>query len=205
MQNESDKILVVIDGYNLYYAMRALVAAEGLPPEHLCYDMFRLAENVLGMDGSRIGHLYYCSAPYRNNPAGKKVQGIYVGFHENLYRERFKAIYGRFDNDGREKRTDINIAVEIIFSMFGPDDYDRAVLFSGDNDFDPLIKLPKRCDGDKEIQRIRPGQTDRGLWPQYLRDSCFITELDKPTSREVAKYLKGAVGREKRRQAKART
>jgi uncharacterized LabA/DUF88 family protein len=143
MKQEKNRVVVYIDGFNLYFGMlesgfnnckwlniEKLVKSYLTSNQHLvCIKFFT----------SRISH----------NPQKQKRQSTYI---EALQSTSVKIIYGLYRaknidcaNCGHnwfvsnEKMTDVNIATHLIIDAF-QDVFDTAILISGDSDLVPPIK-----------------------------------------------------------------
>jgi uncharacterized LabA/DUF88 family protein len=91
----------------------------------------------------------YFTSRVNNNPDKQKRQSTYLDALESI---DVKIIYGHYQNgteecnrcgnvwkSAKEKMTDVNIATSIIVDGF-KDEYDMAMLISGDSDLTPPIK-----------------------------------------------------------------
>lgn len=146
MQEEVKKIervIVYIDGFNLYFGMREA----GF---HQCrwLNVRKLAENLL-QPHQKLVQVKYFTSRVSNSPDKQKRQSIYI---DALESENIKIIYGNYQDgseeckrcgniwrSAKEKMTDVNIATSIIIDAF-KDEYDMAMLISGDSDLVPPIK-----------------------------------------------------------------
>lgn len=90
----------------------------------------------------------YFTSRVSNNPDKQKRQSIYI---DALESENIKIIYGNYQDGSeeckrcgniwrtaKEKMTDVNIATSIIIAF--KDEYDMAMLISGDSDLVPPIR-----------------------------------------------------------------
>lgn len=146
MQEENKKIervIVYIDGFNLYFGMR-----EAGFDTCRWLNVKKLAESLL-QSHQRLIAVKYFTSRVSNNPDKQKRQSTYIDALESV---NVKIIYGNYQDGSedcrrcghvwrtaKEKMTDVNIATSIIIDAF-KDEYDMAMLISGDSDLVPPIK-----------------------------------------------------------------
>lgn len=142
-QQKQERIIAYIDGFNLYFGMR-----------EAGYDNCRwlnvklLVENLLLPNQVLVGVKYFTSR-VSNNPDKQKRQSTYI---DALTSTGVKIFYGNYQDGSeeckrcgniwrtaKEKMTDVNIATAIIVDAF-KDEYDMAMLISGDSDLTPPIR-----------------------------------------------------------------
>ena len=180
------KILVLVDGYNFYYALCDFVYTYlHKDRKFLWCDLFKVAGAYL-QPGENIAKLCYCSAVYaieetmdahekKKIEEQQRVQTIFMDYHRNTYGDRFKDLMGKFArskpiyhqcpkcgqrnpaNLPREKQTDVNIAVQMMAGAY-LDGYTKIILISGDTDYDPAIKhvMDPSIPPQVEILRLLP-------------------------------------------------
>ena len=138
-----ERVIVYVDGFNLYFGM--MDAGWG----HFRWlDLNDLAKNIININQNLIAVKYFTSR-VNNNPDKQKRQTTYI---EALETKNISIYYGHYQNDniyckrcgntwmkGNEKMTDVNIATSLIVDAY-MDDYDTAILISGDSDLVPPIK-----------------------------------------------------------------
>lgn len=146
MQEEnkkSERVIVYIDGFNLYFGMREA----GF--DHCRWlNLRKLAENLIQANQELVAIKYFTSR-VNHNPDKQKRQSMYI---DALESENIKIIYGNYQDgsedcrrcghtwrSAKEKMTDVNIATAIIIDAF-KNEYDMALLISGDSDLTPPIK-----------------------------------------------------------------
>ena len=146
MQTEikkNERVIVYIDGFNLYFGMR-----EAGFDQCRWLNVNLLAKNLLKPNQELVAIKYYTSR-VSNNPDKQKRQSTYIDALESV---NVKIIYGNYQDGSeecnrcghiwrtaKEKMTDVNIATAIIMDAF-KDEYDMAMLISGDSDLVPPIK-----------------------------------------------------------------
>jgi uncharacterized LabA/DUF88 family protein len=140
---KNERVIVYIDGFNLYFGMRDA----GF---HQCrwLNLRKLADNLLQINQELIAVKYFTSR-VSNNPDKQKRQSTYIDALESV---GVKIIYGNYQDGSeeckrcgnvwrtaKEKMTDVNIATHIIMDAY-KNEYDMAMLISGDSDLVPPIK-----------------------------------------------------------------
>ena len=185
------KVLVFVDGYNLYYSVCDFVQKylHG-DNSYLWYDLFRLVEPHL-KKGEIIDNLYYCSAAYKSpgSQEQQEVQKIYTDYHAKTYEEKFVTVMGRFSRSGdagyccphckkhipkpkpyKEKETDVNIALKTTVSICR-NTHPKIILVSGDTDFEPLFEFA--TEEQTEMLRLLPPSPNAWFYdykdPKYLK------------------------------------
>jgi uncharacterized LabA/DUF88 family protein len=142
-KKNNERVIVYVDGFNLYFGMR-----EAGFDNCRWLNLKTLAVNILQPNQQLIEIRYYTSR-VSNNPDKQKRQTAYI---EALESVGIKIIYGHYQDGkeecrrcghiwrtAKEKMTDVNIATSIIMDAY-KDRYDAALLISGDSDLVPPIK-----------------------------------------------------------------
>jgi uncharacterized LabA/DUF88 family protein len=140
---KNERVIVYIDGFNLYFGMR-----EAGFDQCRWLNIRKLAENLL-QPGQELKQIKYFTSRVSNNPDKQKRQSTYIDALESV---NVKIFYGNYQDGSieckrcghiwhtaKEKMTDVNIATSIIIDAF-KDEYDMAMLISGDSDLVPPIK-----------------------------------------------------------------
>lgn len=152
--DKNERIIVYIDGFNLYFGMK-----------QAGFDNFKwlnirdLSESLLKLGKEIVGIKYFTSR-VSNNPDKQKRQSTYI---EALETVGIKIYYGHYQRDAiecrrcnnvwanyNEKMTDVNIATQMLVDAF-QDNYDMAMLLSGDSDLVPPIKAIHENFGQKRV------------------------------------------------------
>jgi uncharacterized LabA/DUF88 family protein len=141
--NKNERVVVYIDGFNLYFGMR-----EAGFDQCRWLNVIELAKNLL-QKNQTLKEVKYFTSRVSNNPDKQKRQSIYIDAIESV---GVKIIYGNYQDGSvecnrcghiwrtaKEKMTDVNIATHIIMDAY-KDEYDMAMLISGDSDLVPPIK-----------------------------------------------------------------
>ena len=146
---KKQRAIVYIDGYNLYYGMRA-----DFGNRYMWLDLQALSESLLQQQAELIAVKYF-TAITRSTSGSKHRQDVYLKALQ-AHCAKLEIFYGRFLSKSRrfqgcqaehkffeEKKTDVNIACEIINDAY-LDRYDLCYLVSGDSDLVPPLKIIKQ-------------------------------------------------------------
>lgn len=143
MEQKKNRVIVYIDGFNLYFGMMdaGFNHCKWLNIEKLVWSYLTANQELI--------EIKYFTSRITNNPQKQKRQTTYL---EAIETTEVKIIYGLYKakliecencghnwNISNEKMTDVNIATHIIIDAFH-DKYDTAILISGDSDLVPPIK-----------------------------------------------------------------
>jgi uncharacterized LabA/DUF88 family protein len=139
-----ERVIVYVDGFNLYFGM-----LEANLSKCKWLDLDLLVRNLIKPSQELIGIKYFTSR-VSNNPEKQKRQTKYI---EALQTKNIKIFYGHYQSGQvecnrcgniwatyNEKMTDVNIATQMIIDAY-QDNYDMAMLISGDSDLVPPIKI----------------------------------------------------------------
>ncbi len=151
------RVIAYIDGFNLYYGLK-----ERGWERFLWLDLPVLARSLIKKQQDLIQTKYFTSRIA--TPASKqKRQSIYLeavkahcGNHLKMYFGYYQFDPWKCDSCGRlekvpsEKKTDVNIAVEIMTDAFSGL-FDTALIISADGDLVPAVLAVKRLFPDKRI------------------------------------------------------
>jgi uncharacterized LabA/DUF88 family protein len=137
---DKKRVIFYIDGYNLYYGMR-----ECGWKKYYWLDLDALCSNILRACPHReLTAVKYFTARINQPPDSVRRQSLYLEAVETL--PKVTIIYGQYYTNVhgsqvcfKEKRTDVNIAVNLIFDALD-DLYDVAYLVSGDSDLVPAVE-----------------------------------------------------------------
>lgn len=150
-----ERVQFYIDGFNLYFGIK-----ESGWDDALWLNLKTLCESLLKEEQVSINIKYFTSR-VRNNPPKEKRQNTYLDALSSL--SNLHIIYGHYQSRiencrkcghsypyGSEKMTDVNIAVELMTDAF-TNQYDTAILISGDSDLVPPVKAIKSIFPAKKI------------------------------------------------------
>jgi uncharacterized LabA/DUF88 family protein len=142
-EQKKEKIIAYVDGFNLYFGMR-----EAGFDKCRWLNVKKLVEKLLKPHQELKGVKYFTSR-VSNNPDKQKRQSTYIDALEST---GVKITYGNYQDGSeeckrcgniwrtaKEKMTDVNIATAIIVDAF-KNEYDMAMLISGDSDLTPPIR-----------------------------------------------------------------
>lgn len=138
-----ERVIVYVDGFNLYFGMK-----EAGYENCKWLDIDCLVNNLL-KPNQEVQQIKYFTSRVSNNPEKQKRQTTYI---EALETKNIKVFYGHYQSDRveckrcgniwpkyNEKMTDVNIATQMIIDAY-KDNYDMAMLISGDSDLVPPMK-----------------------------------------------------------------
>ena len=205
MNHLNKKVLVLVDGYNFYYALCDFVyTVLHKDRKYLWCDLFKVAIPYL-QPGESIDKLCYCSAVYaleeKMNAEEKqqieeqrKVQKIFMDYHRQEYRAKFTVLMGKFSKSAskknragqpKEKQTDVNIAVQMMAGAY-LEGYHKIILISGDTDYDPAIKhvMDPAIPPQVEVLRLLPPVPHAKfqhpielIKGEVIQNACFHAQL----------------------------
>ncbi|GAB7141404.1 hypothetical protein RsTz2092_13920 [Deferribacterales bacterium RsTz2092] len=147
-----------IDGFNLYHSLKDFA------PDCRWLDLWALCSKFLKPD-EEIVAIYYFTAYTMWNASKFKKHKDYV---KALQSTGVKPIYGKFKKVDRycnlchrqystheEKRTDVNVAL-YLFESAMKDEFDKAIVVSGDSDLIPSIEMIQRDFPNKKVGVLIP-------------------------------------------------
>lgn len=150
------RVAVYVDGFNLYFGLKATSGRR-----HLWLDLQALSRRLL-RQGQTLEYVTYFTARVRDNGGSQQRQADYLdalASHTTLVTiadGRFQEKVRRCRNCGdswtvfEEKETDVNIAVALVEQAV-EDLFDTALLVSADSDLCPAIRAVKRLRPEKRV------------------------------------------------------
>jgi uncharacterized LabA/DUF88 family protein len=142
-EKKRERVVAYIDGFNLYFGIR-----EADFDNCRWLNVQKLALSLLKPHQTLVDVKYFTSR-IRNNPDKEKRQTTYLDALEST---DTKIIYGKYQDGtieckrcghqwrtAKEKMTDVKIATALIVDAY-KDEYDMAMLISGDSDLVPPIQ-----------------------------------------------------------------
>ena len=171
------RVRVYIDGYNLYYGIKATRKKElyWLDLHALCTELCQRRET--------LDRIFYFTARVSDPPDKTRRQARYIdalSVHCDI-----EFVFGQFRSDQRncrschepyphheEKMTDVNIATRLLVDAF-EDRFDRAIVLSADSDLRYAIE---------EARRIARGKAITCVFPPH-RGSKSLREVASDTRR----------------------
>jgi len=155
------RVIVYIDGYNLYYGMRAAFGRR-----YQWLDLQALAQSFL-KPGMTLVSVKYFTAITKSTTGAKQRQEVYLKALQ-AHCDKLAIHYGRFLSKTNrckhcgaeyptfeEKKTDVNIACQLLNDTH-LDLYDCAYLVSGDSDLAPPLQIIRRSHPGKHTIVAHP-------------------------------------------------
>lgn len=143
MAQKKEKVIAYIDGFNLYFGMM-----EAGYKEYRWLDVLKLVKNFMKPNQVLVSVKYFTSR-VSNNPDKQKRQTTYIEALESvgvkIYYGHYQSGYIECQKCGNirptysEKMTDVNIATQMLLDVY-KEEFDMAMLISGDSDLVPPIK-----------------------------------------------------------------
>lgn len=150
---KKERVIVYVDGFNLYFGM----LESGIKGKWL--NLIALANALLKPNQELVAVKYFTSR-VGNDPEKQKRQTIYIEALETVNVQIFFGHYQKGSTEClrcgnkwmtfNEKMTDVNIATHLLIDAF-QDNYDMAMLISGDSDLVPPIKNIHQLFTDKRV------------------------------------------------------
>ena len=161
MKAKKQRVIVYIDGYNLYYGMRSAYKSQ-----YKWLDLQALSESLLRPDMTLTAVKYF-TAITKSLTHSKQRQAIYLKALQ-AHCNKLEIHYGRFLFKPQkcqkceeqyiipeEKKTDVNIACQILNDTH-LDYYDRCYIVSGDSDLVPPLQIIKENHPNKQTVVAHP-------------------------------------------------
>jgi len=149
------RVITYIDGFNLYFGMKAQYNNK-----YLWLDVEALSRSLL-VTGQELVATKYFTSMVTNQPDKEKRQRTYLDALKSSTGCHF--YYGRYQSNvikcrgcgsnwpsPKEKMTDVNIATQMLMDAF-TDQFDVAILISGDPDLIPPIQAIKSLSPQKRV------------------------------------------------------
>ncbi len=157
------RVMVFIDGSNLYHALKAVLGKANIDFKHL-------VQALVGPD-RELARVYYYNAPVNAQEVPdqyKKQQSFFSGIKRLPY---FELKLGRLVRRAQgmiEKGVDVRLATDMVAAGLR-DRYDVAVLVSGDGDFADAVQVVK--DAGKHVELAYPASAHPA---DALLDACDL-------------------------------
>jgi uncharacterized LabA/DUF88 family protein len=163
------RVVAYVDGFNLYYGLKS-----GYGRRYHWLDLQFLASSLL-RPGQELRAVHYFTARAYGNSDGESRQVTYLDALAS-HSPKVRLVEGRFQEKPQsclscgarwisyeEKETDVNIALAMLEGAVR-DDYDSAILISGDGDLRPAVAAVKRvCPGKRIIAAFPPRRHSTSL------------------------------------------
>lgn len=153
------RVEIFVDGFNLYYGMRA-ENRTCTYRKTLWLDLRTFLARYAILEGESLDAVYYFTSPPMKNAERAERHRAYC---TALEASGVTVVYGRYKSklvhcplcDGdfqsfEEKETDVNIALSLLRRAV-EDGYDKAILLSGDSDLAPAIENARALFPEKEF------------------------------------------------------
>ncbi len=168
-----NRVVTYIDGFNLYYSLRAKEWRH-------CYwlDVHRLAEELLAPGQTLLKVAYFTSriSVRRRHPGDTDRQtrqntyldalgtldDVEIHYGRHAHRERTCPECEAMWQQPEEKMTDVNIAVQVLGDA-QDDLFDAAMIISGDTDLVGLVQAIRRRYPEKAVVVVFPGRHSAAL------------------------------------------
>lgn len=124
----SDRISLFVDGQNL------LVGARNYEEGGFNYDVVKLRSQLV-REEQYVGGCW-CDAYHPGDGSDREP---FFGFLRHNGFDVYATVFVETEDGSHEKESDLRLAVEMVAGAF-QDEYDRAVLVSGDRDFLPAVQ-----------------------------------------------------------------
>ncbi|MDP6526761.1 MAG: NYN domain-containing protein [Kiritimatiellia bacterium] len=160
-QGANQRVIVYIDGYNLYYGQRAAFG-----DKYKWLDLQAFSESFLRPEMELVAVKYF-TAITKSTAGSKQRQEIYLKALK-AHCNKLEFYYGRFLVKSKrcrscgvkhigyeEKKTDVNIACEILNDTH-LDRYDCCYVVSGDSDLVPPLRIVEENYPDKRTIVAHP-------------------------------------------------
>jgi len=151
---KAETLIAYIDGFNLYYGLRD----KGWR-QYYWMDIDKLCLNLLKKN-QYLKTVYYFTSRIKGNPNKQRRQSTFLEALKVIgvtplrgkYRiNPFECNKCHYNHEiPTEKMTDVSIAVQILIDAY-ENNYDTALLVSGDTDLIPAVKAVKRLFHDKKV------------------------------------------------------
>jgi uncharacterized LabA/DUF88 family protein len=169
-----DRVRAYIDGFNLYYGLKARYGHR-----FLWMDVQELVTSLL-LPGQRLEQVTYFTTRVRDDPPAEQRQSDYLDALA-AHCTSLTVVSGRFQQKERhcracgatwvtyeEKETDVSIATTLVADGL-EDLYDTALLVSGDSDLSPAVRM---------LKRLRPGKRVVVVFPPRRQSTDLRTAAD---------------------------
>lgn len=177
MNVKKERVIAYIDGFNLYFGMREA----GF--DHCRWLNIKKLVISLLQPHQELTEVKYYTSRVSNNPDKQKRQSTYIDALESTNTKIFYGNYqdgseecrrcGHIWRTAKEKMTDVNIATAIIVDAY-KDEYDMAMLISGDSDLTPPIKAVHSLFNSKRVFIAFPPKRHNSSMALVAKGSLII-------------------------------
>jgi uncharacterized LabA/DUF88 family protein len=170
MSDKSERIMIFIDGSNLYHSLKSSFKRTDLDMGKFCHKL---------LDKRRLVRIYYYNAEVgrREEPERYKDQrAFFAGVTAIPYCELRlgRLVYNNWPGSPPyEKGVDIQLATDMITHSF-KDNYDVAILVAGDNDFVGALQSVK--DNGKNVEVALFGKERTSMQLRKVSDKIITID-----------------------------
>lgn len=188
-----DRVIAYIDGFNLYYGLKT-----SNWKKYYWLNCYSLVEKFLKKNHELVKVKYFTAMI--THPKDKKERHkIYIQALVTI--PNVEIIKGKYKYDThpckcgqevkviKEKMTDTNIAVNMLRDAY-QDNYDTALLVSGDSDLTPIVKAVKDISKNKQVFVVFPpnrtsfdlkenADSSANMWESSLKKSLLPNIIKK--------------------------
>jgi len=179
-----ERVIALIDGFNLYHSINSNQNLR----KYKWLDLRKLSECFLKKSSESLSKVFYFSAYAFWNPEKENRHRVYVRALRSRGVEAVMSSFkvkmrkcrkcNRWYKTYEEKETDIRI-VTTLFEYSIQNDYDTAVVVSGDTDLVPGLSFVKRIFPKKKIRSVFP----------FMRSSMSLKNMADEFVRIKEKHL----------------
>ena len=162
-----ERVMVFIDGSNLYH-----VLTEHCGRHDLQFDKFGM-KLANGRDLRRVYYYNIRQAFDKQRPSGSDQERFLQSLDDTPYVEVKLGIWKQRGEAMVEKGVDVMIATDLVMRAFR-EQYDTAILVSGDADFYPAIQVVKDLGKQVEVAAF-----DSNISPEAARAADAVQKLTK--------------------------
>ena len=165
------RIVVLIDGFNLYHALdfSPVSRSPHINPKRYCkykwLDLKKLAECFVMNKGDTLVDVFYFTTlavwdagkakRHREYIKALELQGVKVVYGEFKRKEKRCRLCKKSVWTFEEKQTDVNIALRLL-ALAVVDAYDKVIVISGDTDLLPAVKMVQGIFPHKSVGVVIP-------------------------------------------------
>ena len=170
MVNRADRVMIFIDGSNLYHSLKGYFKRSDIDIGKFCHKL---------LEKRRLIRIYYYNAEVgrREEPERyKDQQAFFAGITAIPYCELRlgRLVYNNWPNTPPyEKGVDIQLATDMITHSF-KNNYDVAILVAGDNDFVGALQAVK--DNGKNVEVALFGKERTSMQLRKVADEIITID-----------------------------
>ena len=181
----SKRTIFFIDGLNVYHAIK-----NSRFNKYRWLDYWELAKKFTGKKDELKGVLWFTAYAvwdsekierHKRLVSANRDRGVEVIFGKiRKVTKNCRECKKKYQTH-EEKRTDVNIAIHLLTNAY-KDNYDKAVLISGDSDIIPAVEAVKQAFPEKEISLVIPVGGKAYELAQVIGSSVRMKEIHLKTS-----------------------